>query len=73
MAARPTFVWSEDDECWTIHHGDIVVKFFQDDALREDEQHVLVTGILLSMEISYDSITEEKGILFKPQERWRKI
>lgn len=70
---KPEPIWSDEDECWTIKHGDITIYLHHDAGLREDEQQVLVAGVLLSMEITYDQITEERGILFKPQERWRKI
>lgn len=56
-----TFLWDEEQGAWLVRVGDyITVTFYP-------ENQVLVEGSLMTMNISYDPISESRGIMFKEE------
>jgi hypothetical protein len=53
-----TFVWDEENECWSVKTGDITVQFLEPGEL-------IVAGHDVTAMVSYDQITEERGLLFQ--------
>jgi len=58
----PKFEWSEDDEAWIIRHGDITITFF-------NEGELIVSGHDVTAQVTYDQITEERGLRFQDYKR----
>jgi hypothetical protein len=53
-----TFLWDEENECWCIRHGDILVQFL-------DPGELIVAGHDVTAQVTYDQITEDRGLRFQ--------
>jgi len=58
LPPTPQFEWDEENECWTIQHGDILISFFE-------PGHLIVSGNDVTAQVSYDQITEDRGLRFQ--------
>jgi hypothetical protein len=64
MHDRPLATWDDENECWVIRSGDIIIQFLEPGEL-------IVAGHDVTAQVSYDQITEDRGLRFQDRNsRW---
>jgi hypothetical protein len=58
VTEKPEFTWDEENECWVIHYGEIIIQFLEPGEL-------IVAGHDVTAQVSYDQLTEDRGLRFQ--------